>query len=934
MKRMIYLMGLGLARARRAGMSGTSVTAAARRTAMTAMFVMLAGMTAWAENVTVNYIDADGNQQSVSATVLTGSESELGEWGMTKWYVVNSTFSHEGQIQCDGNVNIILADGCKMTTSNSSYVINGGIGTLTIYGQTNGNGTLEVTSTGSSAIYHSGNVVICSGTVNATGGGSGGCAITANGNVTINGGTVNATTTAYGGTGIGGNSVTINGGTVTATANDSGGTGIDANIVTINGGTVSASSDMFGIYASTSVTISGGTVTATGNVRGIDTYRGSGTITLGWKNATDRIKASKYRGTVTIADGKYMKDGSGNVYYGTLTDAQKSAIANVELQPASEAEFIAAALPLTATDTYTISDAAGWTAFCLALQDNATYNRFSGKTVTLANDITVTRMAGSSGHEFMGTFDGNKKTLTVNYSGSSYVAPFSYVDGATIQNLVVEGTISSSGTRAAGVIGETGSPGATGKSYITNCVSSSTISGGNYTGGFSIGGNVEIEGCVFNGTIISSGDYGGGGFVGFSQSTLKIKNCLFAPKDGSSVKGTFYYNGTAGTLTNCFYTQPLGTAQGKAPRSVTAADENVDIIGIDFTGDGGTYEVSGISTSNNGGIEFGGQKYIGGGDVVGLTLGHADPQEGYMFSRYTVTGGGTLDDPTSNTPLLTMTDADQTIGAEYAPIPTHAATFAYGSGGEGWTIDDDADGATPYEGKAVTVGYSGPHKVKSVRVAPNRNTLSGLKALIDAADATALAELKAEYVGKYITATGDIKTGSEGAVAIICYVGTDAETNADYKHGLALALADANGGSKCEWVDWHSKNLPKQYSTQAEAKTDMAGIANTDELASGFAADAAYAAPLARAYNDGAHPTGTSEWFLPSVGQWDKMITAAGGYADLKTIAGLPQSRYWSSTEKDSDNAWCYRFSDGNWVGYGKTGVTSTTPYVRAALAF
>ena len=47
----------------------------------------------------------------------------------------------------------------------------------------------------------------------------------------------------------------------------------------------------------------------------------------------------------------------------------------------------------------------------------------------------------------------------------------------------------------------------------------------------------------------------------------------------------------------------------------------------------------------------------------------------------------------------------------------HSATFAQGSGTEdGWTIDGDADGATPYEGKTVTVTYSGPHKVKSVTV--------------------------------------------------------------------------------------------------------------------------------------------------------------------------------------------------------------------------
>ena len=259
-------------------------------------------------------------------------------------------------------------------------------------------------------------------------------------------------------------------------------------------------------------------------------------------------------------------------------------------------------------DEYTIHTATGWNIFCDILNDYPK-GYFTGKTVRLGDNISVTRMAGSSNHNFTGTFDGNKKTLTVNYSGSSYVAPFPYVDGATIQDLVVEGTISSSGTRAAGVIGETG----TTISHITNCVSSSTISGGNFSGGFSIGGNVEIEGCVFNGTIDSDGN--SGGFVGYSQGALTITNSLFAPQSGSSAKGTFYYNGTAGTLTNCYYTAPpsggWGAAQGKAPCPAPAAP-----VG---SATHAKYDVSDITPYANGILRTLGDAttfYYGGGDIV------------------------------------------------------------------------------------------------------------------------------------------------------------------------------------------------------------------------------------------------------------------------------------------------------------------------------
>ena len=312
---------------------------------------------------------------------------------------------------------------------------------------------------------------------------------------------------------------------------------------------------------------------------------------------------------------------------------------------------------------YTIHTATGWGVFCDCLDDNDTYNRFSGKTVKLGADITVSRMAGSDHHDFCGTFDGQGHTLTVSYSGSSYVAPFSYVDGATIQNLVVEGTISSSGTRAAGVIGETGSPGTTGKSYITNCVSSSTITGGNYSGGFSIGGNVEIEGCVFNGIINS--DDNSGGFVGYSQSALTITNSLFAPQSGSSAKGTFYYNGTAGTLTNCYYTQTLGEGQGKQARTI-AAGEGVtlghDGVATEYSVSGITaYKASDAHGDNDpfiDGLVYNEVLYAGSGDEVSLTLTNSsgDAPLGYKNGDYSVTGGATLSGST-----LTMADDNVTV---------------------------------------------------------------------------------------------------------------------------------------------------------------------------------------------------------------------------------------------------------------------------------
>lgn len=194
--------------------------------------------------------------------------------------------------------------------------------------------------------------------------------------------------------------------------------------------------------------------------------------------------------------------------------------------------------------------------------------------------------------------------------------------------------------------------------------------------------------------------------------------------------------------------------------------------------------------------------------------------------------------------------------------------------------------------------------------------------------------LTAQDVGRVIGADGKIydnataaSTASTTAVAIIAYVGNDAETNTTYNHGLALALADANGGNKAAWSSVAANCLGKQYGSWDDPTVDMSGIANTDMLVSdGHDHDAASAA---RNYNGGTYPAGTSEWFLPSAGQWQKMITAAGSYANLVSNANLKSENdpYWSSTEKGNGSAWTYAY--GKWDYYG-----GTSFYVRACLAF
>ena len=199
--------------------------------------------------------------------------------------------------------------------------------------------------------------------------------------------------------------------------------------------------------------------------------------------------------------------------------------------------------------------------------------------------------------------------------------------------------------------------------------------------------------------------------------------------------------------------------------------------------------------------------------------------------------------------------------------------------------------------------------------------------------------IKLATVGNFIASNGKcykdnsaIPSG-ESAVAKIAYLGNDAETsptNTAFKNGLALALWDVSVPIEwCSQTEATCLGTGHQFDSEAGAKGDMAGIDNTDALVNntGHAHDAASAA---RGYNSGTHPTGTSAWFLPSAGQWDKMATAAGSYANLKTNADLQKDYYWSSSECNANKAWYYYFYGGYWDNFDKNDYF----YVRACLAF
>lgn len=117
----------------------------------------------------------------------------------------------------------------------------------------------------------------------------------------------------------------------------------------------------------------------------------------------------------------------------------------------------------TEADPYVLLNRADWNAFATSVNAEKNPENYEGKYLRLGNDIEgVEMMVGkftggifASGREFCGNFDGDWHTLTVDIQGATdYAGPFAWIDGATIRNLIVDGTISikGSGKHGGGIV--------------------------------------------------------------------------------------------------------------------------------------------------------------------------------------------------------------------------------------------------------------------------------------------------------------------------------------------------------------------------------------------------------------------------------------------------------------------------------------------------
>lgn len=226
----------------------------------------------------------------------------------------------------------------------------------------------------------------------------------------------------------------------------------------------------------------------------------------------------------------------------------------------------------------------------------------------------------------------------------------------------------------------------------------------------------------------------------------------------------------------------------------------------------------------------------------------------------------------------------------------------------------------------------------------------------------ALSAVTSSELGKVIAADGYVYPSADAATlcgttasAIVAYVGTAGSVDASsstYK-GLAIALTDANSGSTCQWYTENSGTCVSQTSDIATAITYKNGIARTNTLTGDGHTHAA--ATAAKNFST-ARPSGTSAWFLPSMGQWNLIVQGLATKKAGSTVStnlttstndtykssnlnsvitdaggtGFWSYFYWSSTENSTYGVWGMYFSYGRAI-YGSK---SSNCCVRSVLAF
>ena len=231
----------------------------------------------------------------------------------------------------------------------------------------------------------------------------------------------------------------------------------------------------------------------------------------------------------------------------------------------------------------------------------------SGKTVTLTSDIDMSAHVwvpiGSAEHPFGGTFEGNGHVVKGIHRATDipHQGMFGYAQDATIQNAIVNNTLSGNCITAGTVAGTLAETSPSGSATMCNVEGAGSITGGANT--ISIGGLVGTNGGTIHSSFAVSTLTGGasttqlGGLVGNNTGDLynSYSNATYA---GTSATKGGLVGTNSGTVENCY-------AAGIASGVSAFAGSNSGTIQYCYTNAIGSGYIGTNSTAPTGSATYG-----------------------------------------------------------------------------------------------------------------------------------------------------------------------------------------------------------------------------------------------------------------------------------------------------------------------------------------
>lgn len=550
---------------------------------------------------------------------------------------------------------------------------------------------------------------------------------------------------------------------------------------------------------------------------------------------------------------------------------------------------------------------------------------------------------GTSSYPYNGTFDGQGFTISNLYfvQKEGNVGLFGCAGAsARIKNIRVVGYIDNSGSGATAAGGSTTAGGILGRgesgTVIINCSVAGSVLSFSNVGGIAGSGAVTIVNCYNEATVKFYSDMGqvGGGIYGWggSANTPTLVNCYNVGQIINTGTATSHMGNitAAATATDCYSLANCCQNGAGAGWSNGAANQ---ISGTTMTSEA-MHSASFVSTLN--------------GNAAAQRSTYSDIEDWMLHPttslpvhknsikysiEYNLNGGHA-----SNAAYYDVTTATFTLNN-----PTREGYLF-----TGWT---GSNGDTPQTVVAVAQGSTGNR-------AYTANWISW-----DEVNA---------YVGKVIGADGKMYktvaaaqnagTTASGVIAYWGWAGSADASSSAYR-GLAISLETWTAIPWCtDPCAWYTG------STLAQALDSKDGCERTTTFGRPGSRNVTdiyghihnhEAAALVYDYNT-SRPSGSSRWFVPSLGQWNLVAKAlTGSTADISEsdnsdytysklsakltaagASGLGWAAYWSSTEKDGTTMWIF---DIGGIGGDRNGGRASTrskqqcgeaEYLRAFFAF